>query len=296
MWSWGKGKGKVMSNGLKTFTFLFLTFALATAGCSGRATRTDAPPLPDVTAEQLTQLLREREADVQTMKGLFRAQIQGPGLPISQRVEGALFYRRPDALRLQGFNRLGGGLFEFILSADVYALRLPTGQVYSGRPAELERVGAIARPFRLSVLAMSGVVGIPSVTEYERALVSLDGDRYRLDVFAASPEQESSTPFRRIWFDRHSLQVVQEDRVNTAGEVEASVQFDDYRSVNAWPEGGSIPTGHSSLPPLMKPFRVTAQDGVGRSIIFLTFHEIVPNAILKPDELKLALATAARNE
>ncbi|HJU04101.1 MAG TPA: hypothetical protein VJ692_03045 [Nitrospiraceae bacterium] len=298
MWHWGKGKSQkvnVKSKGLKAFTFFLFTFALAVVGCSGRATRSDTQPLLDVTAGQLIQLLHERETAVQTMKGLFRAQIQGPGIPIAQRVEGALFYRRPDALRLQGFNRLGGGLFEFILGTDVYALRLPTGQVYSGRPAELERVGAVARPFRLSVLAMSGVVGTPSVTEQERVRVSMDGDRYRLDVFASS-EQEPPIPLRRIWFDRHSLQVVQEDRMNPAGEVEASVQFEDYRSVNAWPEGGSVPTGHNPLVSLMKPFRVTAQDGLGRSIIFVTFHEIVPNARLKPDELKLAQATTTRKE
>ncbi|MGH7233233.1 MAG: hypothetical protein ACREJU_18020, partial [Nitrospiraceae bacterium] len=146
-----------------------------------------------MTAEQLNALLREREAAVQTMKGLFRAQIQGPGIPIAQRVEGAMFYRRPDAMRLQGFNRLGGGLFEFILGTDLYALRLPTGQVYSGRPSELERIGKIARPFQLSILAMSGVVGTHRVTESERADVSVDGDRYRLDVFAGPLGQSEAS-------------------------------------------------------------------------------------------------------
>ena len=262
----------------------------AFAGCSGRGTRADAPP-PGITAEQLAGLLREREAAIHTMKGLFRAQIQGPGIPIAQRVEGAMFYRRPDVLRLQGFNRVGGELFEFILGADLYRLRLAAGQVYTGHAGELERMGNVAQPFKLSVLAMSGVVGIPAVAEQERAVLSMDGDRYRLDVFIESPSYaRASGPFRRIWFDRRSLQVVQEDRLTGAGKLQATVQFDDYRPVGETAGGESVAT---AIPPmtgtgaLMKPFRITAQDGSGKGVLLLTFHEMVPNAALKPEELRL---------
>ncbi|MBD0306435.1 MAG: hypothetical protein ICV76_07780 [Nitrospiraceae bacterium] len=251
-------------------------------------TKADAPP-PEITAEQLTGLLREREAAIQTMKGLFRAQIQGPGIPIAQRVEGAMFYRRPDVLRLQGFNRVGGELFEFMLGADLYRLRLPAGQVYTGHAGELERMGNVAQPFRLSVLAVSGVIGIPAIAEQERAVLSMDGDRYRLDVFSDSSSYAgASGPFRRIWFDRRSLQVVQEDRLAGAGEVQATVQFDDYRPVESPAVGGSVPTANpSTMGALVKPFRITAQDGSGKGVLFLTFHEMVPNVPLKPEELKL---------
>ena len=269
----------------RIFAFLLCTVAFgAASGCAGWVTRSE--PLPEVTAEQLAVLLREREAAVQTMKGLFRAQIQGPGIPIAQRVEGAVFYRRPDALRLQGFNRLGGELFEFVLGAEIYMLRLPAGRVLTGRPAELERIGSIARPFKLSVLAMSGVVGISGVTKDERTVLSVDGDRYRLDVFAGPPDPpDRSSPFRRLWFDRRSLQVVQEERLTAAGDVEATALFDDYRPVGSGGDSSiSVVTRATSL---VKPFRITVQDGQGRGFIFLTFHEIVPNAPIKPEELRL---------
>ncbi|MGH7229898.1 MAG: hypothetical protein ACREJU_00885, partial [Nitrospiraceae bacterium] len=103
-------------------------------------------------------------------------------------------------------------------------------------------------------------------------------------------QSEASTPFRRIWFDGGSLQVVQEDRLTSAGAVEATVQFDDYRSVKNSPNGGSVRAGQTPIAAvLLKPFRITAQDGLGRGVIFLTFHEMVPNAPLTPDDLKLAL-------
>ena len=75
-------------------------------------------PLQDATIERLVGLLQQREAEVQTLKGLFRAQIQGPGIPGTQQVEGAVVYHRPDALRLRGFNRLGLRLFELVVGEE----------------------------------------------------------------------------------------------------------------------------------------------------------------------------------
>jgi hypothetical protein len=65
------------------------------SGCTFFRTQPDAPLL-EATAEQLIGLLAERNAEIHTMKGLFRAQVKGPGIPIAQRIEGVMFYRRPD--------------------------------------------------------------------------------------------------------------------------------------------------------------------------------------------------------
>lgn len=284
----GTVKGICRQMDIRVFAGVFavLLFTVAVAGCSWRMTRPDIQALPAAMTEQLTQLLREREFAVQTVKGLFQAKIQGPGIPIAQRVEGALFYRRPDALRLQGFNRLGGSLFEFILGADLYTLRLPAGQVLTGRADELDRIGKVAQPFRLSLLAMSGIVGIPAVAKHEYAEAVLDGDRYRLDVFAAPFVRPGTGPFRLIWFDRGSLQVVQEDRLSPAGELEATVRFDDYRPVGVVGEVAAFSAETTMANgALIKPFRITAHDEIGHGTISLTFHEIVPNTALKAGEL-----------
>ncbi|MES4786772.1 MAG: hypothetical protein C4294_14155 [Nitrospiraceae bacterium] len=230
------------------------------------------------------------------MKGLFRAQIQGPGIPIAQRVEGAMFYRRPDVLRLQGFNRLGGELFEFILGENRYKLRLPAGQIYTGHQADLERVGKIAEPFKLSVLAMTGVIGIPSVSKEERVVITEDGGR--LDVFA-SPQNgvEPASPYRRIWFDRRVLQVVREDRLSPTGEIEATLELEDYRPITMTPQGDPVHVGDAAKNgALLRPFRITVQGGRGQGVILLTFHEIIPNIPLKPEELRMAESSAKDGE
>lgn len=285
--------GRVRDRSVAFFTFSFCLFPLAffavatLSSCALWAPK-EGVQLKQATAEELTALLRGREAAVQTMKGLFSAKIKGGLLPITQRVEGAMFYRRPGAMRLQGFTSLGSELFEFVMAEDQYILRLPTmGRVFTGRPSEPEQMGKLTRPFQLSVWAMHGVVGAGAVGKQERVVLVEEGDRYRLDVFSAPSggAATASSVARRIWFDRQTLLVVQEDRLTPTGEVEARLQFDDYRPVGL-DEG--VAANGGSLPPdsrMLRPFKVSMEDGQGRGSVQLTFHEIVPNALLRQSDL-----------
>ncbi|TAJ25676.1 MAG: hypothetical protein EPO64_07690 [Nitrospirae bacterium] len=264
--------------------WVILPFLLA--GCATWTWR-ETPPLKEATAGQLTELLREREAAIQTMKGLFRLQVKGPGILLAQRVEGAMFYRRPNALRLQGFNHVGGSLFDLVLADEVYRLRLP-GQVFTGRLDALSRTDTIGRPLQLSVLAVSGAVGTAAVSKGAVVSLSEDGDLYRLDVLAPGSEglAQTSRPVRRIWFERQTLQVVQEDRLTGEGEVEVAVRFEDFRPLALPMKNLALSTEiPAEASPMLKPFKVTIQDGQGQGTLQLTFHEIVPNPDLKPEDL-----------
>ncbi|MBI3355843.1 MAG: hypothetical protein HY038_03565 [Nitrospirae bacterium] len=119
-------KAKFKMTGLRYVAFIILNFAFALlAGC---ALFQPAPesPLKRATAEELTALLRQREAAIHSMKGLFSAKVRGGFIPIASRLEGAVYYRRPNALRLRGFTSIGSELFEFVQADDLYKLRLPT--------------------------------------------------------------------------------------------------------------------------------------------------------------------------
>ena len=251
--------------------------AMSASGCAWFQAAPEAP-LKQATVEQLTGQLQERKAAIQTMKGLFRAQISGSGIPIAQRVEGAVYYRRPEALRLQGFNHLGGKLFEFRQNKTHFRLELPAeGKRYAGSLEELQRA-KIGRILQLSRWAVGGVVGGDSSPGGSRAVLSEDGDRYRLDVFQSGPDGRM---LRRLWFERHSLQVVQEERMRENGEVEASMTFEDYRGIPAAP----VAVVDKSARATLMPFKVTVEDRVESGSMVLTFHEIVLNPTLKPEEL-----------
>lgn len=272
----------------KGIAFFLLPLALLVlSGCAGLL-RPEEFQLKEATAEQLALLLREREDVIQTMKGLFRAQIKGPGIPLAQRVEGAMFYRRAGGLRLQGFNQVGGQLFDLILADDLYKLRLPGQPALTGRVVDLERMEKLGRPLQLSLLAMNGAVGVASVAKGETMLLVEEGDRYRLDVLSSLATEPSGIgrPIRRLWFERRSLEVVQEDRLTEAGTVEATIRFEDFRPVDLpvkpLAASDSVVTQAGAI---LKPFKIITQDGQGQGTLHLTFHEIIPNPELKPDEL-----------
>ncbi len=242
--------------------------------------------LKQATAEELTALLRQREAALHSMKGLFTATVRGGLIPISSRVEGTVYYRRPNALRLRGFTPIGSDLFEFVQVDDLYKLRLPTmGRVLIGHQSEIAEMGKLARPFQLSIWAVSGVLGTGMVAHGETVKLVEAGERYRLDVYAAwNGGVKDPMPVRRLWFDRRTLLVVQEDRLTVNGEVDATIQYEDFRSLDD-PEGRPLPTKAAMVPPLLRPFKISLEDGHGRGSVQVTFHEMVLNQTVKPEEL-----------
>jgi hypothetical protein len=249
------------------------------AGCTTSAPREDVQ-LKQATAEELTALLRQRESAIQTMKGLFSAKVRGGIIPIATRMEGTVYYRRPNAMRLRGFTAIGSELFEFVQADDQYTLRLPTmGRVLSGHPADMSEMGKLARPFQLSVWAMRGVLGTGTISADETAVLVEDGERYRLDISGPSPEG-GSLIHRRLWFDRQTLLVVKEDRLTETGEIDATIQYEDFRAVGE-PAGASL----AAEDRLLRPFKILLEDGRGQGSVQVTFHELIPNATLKPSEL-----------
>jgi hypothetical protein len=265
----GEGRGKARSSIVTTIVLSGLVLSFL-SGCALFAPREDVR-LKQATAEELTVLLSQREASIQTIKGLFSAKVRGGIIPIASRVEGSLYYRRPNAMRLRGFTAVGGELFEFVQAGDQFRLRLPTmGRVLSGSPSDMSEMGKLARPFQLSVWAMGGVLGTGKIAKDETVVLVEEGDRYRLDVFGPSPD---GTPrvHRQLWFERQALQVVREDRLTESGAMEATIQYEDFR-----------PIGDGRL---VRPFKAVLEDGKGRGSVQVVFHEMTPNQPLTENDL-----------
>jgi len=236
--------------------------------------------LKQATVEELTALLGQREAAIHSMKGLFTAKVRGGIIPIATRVEGTVYYQRPNAMRMRGFTAIGSELFEFVQANDQFTLRLPTmGRVLSGSPSDMSEMGKLARPFQLSVWAMGGVLGTSAVATNETVKLVEDGERYRLDVSGPSLDGVKTIQ-RRLWFERRTLLVVQEDRLSKAGDVEATIQYEDFRSIGDANGGSAVDDVR-----LLRPFKISLEDGKGRGSVQVTFHEIVPNQPIKASEL-----------
>lgn len=256
------------------------------AGCAQFQAREDIP-LKRATVEELMTLLQEREAAIRTMKGLFSATVRGGLLPVSQRMQGTVYFRNPDVIRLRGFSTVGTELFEYMQVDTQYLLRLPTmGRVLSGNPNRAPEMEELARPFELSAWAMQGMLGRTGITSQERVLLDEVGDRYRLSVFGRKGTAPLDGVTRRIWFDRRTLLVVQEDRLSDLGELDATIRFEDFRPLagtesSATDSPGTGGRGDS----LVRPFKILLEDGRGQGSVQVTFHELVPNIPLNRNEL-----------
>jgi hypothetical protein len=249
------------------------------SGCSLFVPREEAR-LKQATVEELTALLSQREAAIQTMKGLFSAKVRGGIIPIASRMEGALYYRRPNAMRLRGFTAVGSELFEFVQADDQFRLRLPTmGRVLSGSPSDMSEMGKLARPFQLSVWAMGGLLGTGTITKDETVALIEEGNRYRLEVFGPSPNG-AKLMRRRLWFERQTLLVVREDRLTESGAVEATIQYEDFRMIGEAEAISSAGDGR-----LLRPFKILLEDGKGQGSVQVTFHEMIPNQPLSATDL-----------
>jgi hypothetical protein len=284
MWYWhsqGKSQKEIVKGGeVGALAFCLCTFALATlSGCALFAPREEVP-LKQATVEELTALLSQREAAIRTMKGLFSAKVRGGIIPIASRVEGALYYRRPSAMRLRGFTAVGSELFEFVQADDQFRLRLPTmGRVLSGSPSDMSEMGKLARPFQLSVWAMGGVLGTGMIAKNETVALEEEGDRYRLEVFGPSPKG-GQLMRRRLWIERQTLLVVREDRLTESGAVEATIQYEDFRTIGEAEAISSAGDGQ-----LLRPFKILLKDGKGQGSVEVTFHEMIPNQPLNATDL-----------
>ncbi|MDH4079132.1 MAG: hypothetical protein OEU68_04895 [Nitrospira sp.] len=279
-----QGTATVITRVVRPF-FIVLLIVIGLAGCTLIRPK-EAPPLKRVTAEELTTLLRQREAAVHSMKGLFTAKVRGGLMPIATRVEGTVHYRRPNAVRLRGFTPIGNELFEFVQADDWYKLRLPLeGKVYSGRQSDMKDLGKLARFSQLSAWAVGGVLGTSAITHEETVEVVEDRDRYRLDVYTAFSGEAGAVrhAIRRLWFDRRLL-VVQEDRLGTDGDVEATIQYDDFRRLDD-SETGPERVVVEQDGPLLRPFKVSLVDGHGEGSIQVTFHELHHNQTINAKDL-----------
>jgi hypothetical protein len=275
-------------NRRKTRWAYFVGLSIATfllAGCT-LMTPKEELPLRQVTAQELTALLRHREAAIQSLKGLFSAKVRGGLIPIASRIEGTVYYRRPNALRLRGFTSLGNELFDFAQADDLYRLRLPLeGKTYTGHQSEMKDAGKLARFSQLSVWAVGGVLGTNAIARDEMVKVVEDRGRYRLDVYAPAlgGMSLSRSPIHRLWFDRRLL-VVQEEWLGSSGEVEATIQYDDFRPLE---ELKSIPAqamGDQDVR-LFRPFKISLEDGRGQGSVQVIFHEMHHNHAIRAEDL-----------
>lgn len=248
----------------------WLAVLVLLAGCARAPVVPQAPGPSAVSVEELVAKLQEREAAVRTLKALFAVEASGSALKSPQRMEAAMVYQRPGTIRLQAFARLGFPLFDLMLADGQYHLLFPLqGKTQKGLLSDLDRKGGMSAPIALGLQATMGSLG-GVILSTDQVFLRDENSHYVLDVMA---EPNRNSVARRLWFERKTLEIVRQDLFDAAGGLAATMVYQGYRAV-----------GSTSAGPLTWPSRVLAEDGLGQAKLVLTFHEIIPNPELTPQD------------
>ena len=229
------------------------------------------PQNPEKTREVL-HVMREREASIQNLRGLFHASVTGPGVAISANFDGVVFYTRPNSVRMKGFTRVGEVIFDFVRNQDMYWLRFPgTGRLVKGHITELDKIGDLSQPVQLGLRAMDAVLGRVNGTHPGEIVLYKEGDRYRLEFPSRGRGRETGSDAltTRMWVDQQKYNLLQVDYLTQEGETAVTVECDDFRGITPHSSPGSSD--------IQLPFSISAENLQDSGSITLDFQELIAN-------------------
>ena len=229
--------------------------------------------MPAETSSGIIEILRSREANVMSLKGLFQAEFDMKGMAFTQSLQGSIFYQHPNQYRIQGFTRFGGLVFDFVLSKDFYALRVAQyPKPIIGGVDNFQKLGEFRLPVLLSLRAIEVVLGKLPFDSERIIATKVDDNSYKFEV-PSDPNIIGARLSQRIVVDQMSLQVRQLDYVSFEGRDVVSIHTSDFRQVT---DGSS-----NELRTVDFPFGILVEDSIESGSITLEFQEMKLNEPLE---------------
>lgn len=268
-----------MNGSMRYRSLLFLTWSVVVLLLFGLAACAPlAPvraPLPDValTPETILSTLQEREANLETLKGLFQVDVQTSALSFLSRVRGTLVYQRPQSIRITGITLLGGAVFDFVARGGTYVLRVPwQPNVMVGRVDDLTGLGEWRSPIQLSLGALQVLLGnVPMIADSEVRLED-ESYRYTIPLSRGTSLLDFADGVQHVWVDRYSAQIRAIDYLTPDERTQLAFTASDFRAVRD--------ESHTRERSIVLPFHVQARDRTTSGSMTLTFLELVANVSL----------------
>lgn len=251
-----------------------LALWLLLGGCAGMF-QGSFTAIPADQSQQVLEALRQKEATIRTLRGLFQASVSGSGIPFSQGFNGVMSYASPATIHLRGFLKFGVPMMDFHREGNAYKLYFPaeneviTGQVEGGSVST-----QWDQTVQLSIRALDAVLGKIAGLAKGDIHVFQGETQFRLDMAEVRIDENATREdfLVRAWVDAQTLELTSIEYRRAFDEVVVSVECEDYREVKA--------PALSKQGPIRLPFVVKATDhrSSGGSIT-LNFQEFVLNAV-----------------
>ena len=232
---------------------------------------------PTYSQEELLAALHAKEAAIATLKGLFQAEIRGDGIPFAQSINGTVMYQRPNSLRLRGFSRFGGVLFDLLYKQNHFAIRVEGEEgVFTGKVSELEGAKGAYLPIQLSFRALAVILGKIEFSNADQVRFLEQANEYQFHVIPMHPPSGSLVFLtQHIHVDRRFTQVSQVDYLMPDGRVAISIQASDFRRI--------LDATPIQTQTLLLPYSVRADNYEEKGNVSMQFLEILANGPLDAD-------------
>lgn len=253
---------------------------LTLGACAGRAPSPPvSPPVapgPSLTPQEVLATIHAREANVTTLKGLFQAEVQGSFSPFSYGIQGTLLYQRPQSIRIKGFTRFGGTLFDFLLRGRFYSLSTPDRLTpVVGQVPDFRRLGDLSVPVQLSLRAIDVLLGKLRWSAEQFREVRAAKTAYRYTVSLSPGKARNSSFLQHIWVDRSSALIQAVEYLTSEGKRLVTLTAGDFRNVG------------SQEQPVVLPFLVEVKEHVTSGSVTLEFSELAVNVPVNGDEFEI---------
>ncbi len=197
-------------------------------GCAVRAPLPQDALKKDASLQELLHLYQNRRDEMKGFKGLANVTVASPRSG-RQRFKAA-FFSEHGQIRIEGFDLLGGTLFDFTMTPSTASLTIPLKRktIHLSRDA-FEKIAQKEAPFgSIEFLDWIKRAGIPEVTPYVPVLEKTD-DFLILSLMAF--HQEKASLQEKVWIERSALWVKKVEVFDPAGALRAVVRMDHYRKV-----------------------------------------------------------------
>ncbi len=256
---------------------------LSLGSCVSRVPSPSVAPIPVPTPEEVLATLHAREANITSLKGLFQADVQGQSSLFSRRIQGVLIYQRPGSIRIKGFTRFGGTVFDFLLHGQSYALYMPERQdpVVGYVWDDFRRLGPLRVPVRLSLRAADILLGKIQWTadQFREVQIEETSYRYIVPLSFEDARNDSSGTLQHVWVNRYSAQIQTIEYRTPEEETLATLTASDFRRVR---DGSHQQSGSTMLP-----FFVEVEDHVAQGSVQFEFLELAVNVAISRNEFEL---------
>jgi hypothetical protein len=219
--------------------------------------------------EDLVKLLESRYRDIDTLKALVKVEARTP--EGKNTFHGILLFKRPDHLRLQGFDFLGRTLFDLIARGEEVRIHLPgedrvLSEEIDSYPFFGEGKTSVRLTDLLEVLGASGGIYLDPT-----AIPALEKDQTAYILYLFYMQEPRAVLLKKLWLERSHFRLVREEIFDPDGQRRMTIFFDRYQKiVDHW-----------------RPFKVRAETQ-GVYELSLDYSEIKINPPLGVEDFSMA--------